>query len=238
MIRADCHSHTLYSLDSRMTPADSVERAAAVGIDRIAVTDHNVIEGALEAHALAPERVIVGEEVTCGCGTHLIGLFLTERIPAGLPIEAVAERIRDQGGVVYAPHPYAYAWRAAWHAERALAVADVVEGVNSRAFIPAWNRRALREALRRGIPVAAGTDAHFPREIGRAYAEMPGFRNATEFLQAVRHARPVLVETASPVLLIASRVLEVSRQLVGWASPRTRSALADAYDGAAVIDGR
>jgi predicted metal-dependent phosphoesterase TrpH len=223
LIRVDFHSHTRRSVDAWTAPGEWVERAVAAGLDRIAVTDHDEIEGALEAHALAPERVIVGEEMTCRCGTHLIGLFLRERIPPRLALEEVAERIRDQGGVVYAPHPYAYVSRAAWRAGRALAVADVVEGYNSRAFVPAWNRRAVAEAGRRGVPLLAGTDAHFAWELGRAYAELPAFHDARDFLAAARRARPVLVRAGSPFLHVGSTALKYARRLTGWTPHDTRA---------------
>ena len=136
LLRIDLHAHTRFSLDAAMSPRELVDRALEAGIDRIAVTDHNEIEGALEARAYAPAHVIVGEEIRCEGNTELIGLFLTERIPPGLSVEETAERIRAQGGLVYAPHPYAYALRPRWHAARSLAVADIVEVFNSRGFFP------------------------------------------------------------------------------------------------------
>src|SRR5262245_23225637 len=132
-IRVDLHSHTWHSGDSLTSPAALVRRARAVGLDRIAVTDHGAIEGAFEARALDPELVIVGEEIKCACGTDVIGLFLSELIPVGQTLEATARQIHDQGGVVYAPHPYAYITRPRRRAADVLAVADVVEVFNSRA---------------------------------------------------------------------------------------------------------
>lgn len=193
MLKVDLHSHTDRSPDAATPPRILLERALEAGLDRIAVTDHGTIEGALEARELEPRRVIVGEEVKCACGTELIGLFLSERIPQRLPIDEVVERIRDQGAVVYAPHPFAYPWRPLWRAGRALAVAEVAEAFNSRAFFRPWNAAAERAAYRRGLAVAAGSDAHFPAEVGRAYTEMAGFAGAEEFREAIRGARPVAV---------------------------------------------
>ena len=211
LIRIDLHSHTHFSADAGTTPAELVERAAECGIDRIAVTDHGEIEGASRARELDPDRVIVGEEIRCAGRTELIGLFLRERIPYGLSVEETAERIRDQGGLVYAPHPFAYAWHPGWHAARALAVADIVEGFNSRAFLPTWNRLALRHARLRGIPAAASSDAHFPREIGRAYTELPEFDDPATLLTALAAAAPVGLRTGSPWIHVASVGLKVGR---------------------------
>ncbi len=211
LIRADFHCHTRYSLDATTAPAELVERAAAAGLDRIAITDHGEIEGALIARELDPARVIVGEEIRCAGGTELIGLFLTERIPYDLSVEETAARIRAQGGLVYAPHPFAYARRPAYHARAALAVADIVEVFNSRAFLPTWNRRARQAATERGLPAAASSDAHFPHEIGRAYTNVPWFDDAASLRAALTDATPVGLRTASPFIHVASLSLKIAR---------------------------
>lgn len=221
-LRVDLHSHTHYSPDAWTSPGELVRRAKLAGLDRIAVTDHGEIEGALEAASIAPDLVIVGEEIRCDCGTELIGLFLTRKIPPGLPIREVADRIRDQGGVVYAPHPSAYLFRSSWHAERALAVADLVEGFNSRAFLRIWNRTAARAAEEWGLPVGAGSDAHFPWEIGRAHTELPWFDGAAEFRGVINNARAVGFRTANPLIHAGSLGLWGLRKFARINNPRLR----------------
>ncbi len=213
--KVDLHSHTRRSPDAATTPADLVERAAEAGLDRIAVTDHNEIEGALEARALDPERVIIGEEIRCGCGTEFIGLFLREWIPPGLDAREVAERVAGQGGVLYAPHPYAYPRRVRLRAATALELAEAVEVINARAFVPVWNRMAGRAARKRGLPRCAGSDSHFPGEIGRAFTEMPPFRDAAGFRVAAVQARPVQRGVTGPWMHLASAALKAGRQLRG-----------------------
>ena len=168
-LRIDLHAHTCHSADARTTPAQLIERAQEEGLDRIAVTDHGEVEGAFLARALDPPRVIVGEEIRSRCGTELIGLFLHERIPVGLPLEETVERIRDQGGLVYAPHPWAYLYRPAWRARRAIQVADIVEVFNSRAFWDRWNRRAEASATAEARAAAASSDAAFPAILSNGY---------------------------------------------------------------------
>jgi predicted metal-dependent phosphoesterase TrpH len=194
-----------------------VDSAIEAGLDKIAITDHGEINGAVEAHARYPERVIVGEEIHCRGGTHLIGLFLSDRISYGLSIRDTADRIRDQGGVVYAPHPYAYLTRATSRANEVLDVADIVEVFNSRAFLPRWNRRAATAAGKRGLPVAASSDSHFPRELGRGYTEMPEFNGAGEFLESAKQARSVGIRVGSPWLHVGSKLLAEARALRRWA---------------------
>jgi predicted metal-dependent phosphoesterase TrpH len=215
MIRVDLHLHSTASHDGWATPLEIVGRALSAGLDKIAITDHGEVHGALEAQSRFPSRVIVGEEIHCRGNTHLIGLFLKARIPHGLPIAAAAKLIREQGGVVYAPHPFAYLTRTALRSGEVLAVADVVEVFNSRAFIRMWNRRALRAASERNLAMAASSDAHFPHELGRAYTELPDFDDARSFLQSATRARPVGNRIGSPWLHVGSKVVADWRWVTG-----------------------
>lgn len=217
-LRVDLHTHTDHSPDAGMSPERLVECARERRLDRVAVTDHDAIEGALRARDAAPELVIVGEEISCRGRVELIGLFLESRIPSGLPVEEAAARIRDQGGVVYAPHPFAYLIGTDRRSRSALEVADVVEAVNARAFWPDWNRRSGEAVRRTGLPGAAGSDAHFAGEVGRAYTLLPEFRTAAEFLSAVREAESVLRTRTTPLLHVASMAVRAFR----YAAPGRR----------------
>jgi hypothetical protein len=201
-----------------MSPAELVERARAAGLDRVAVTDHNRMDGAFEAWSIDPALVILAEEIDCADGTDVIGLFLKEPIPPGLSVEETAERIRDQGGIVYAPHPYAYLRSPQRRARAVLAVADVVEVFNARAFWPLWNRSALDAARARDLPMAASTDGHFRHEIGGAYTEMPVFSTPEQFRVALRAARPVAGPTRNPFIHVRSLATEFARR-AWWSLP-------------------
>jgi predicted metal-dependent phosphoesterase TrpH len=213
--KVDLHSHTRFSIDATTRVEQSIIAARDAGLDRIAITDHNTIEGALIARAIDPGFVIVGEEIDCACGTDVIGLFLREHVPAGLSLEETAERIRAQGGVVYAPHPFAYLTRPVWRAERLFACADLIEAFNARAFYGPWNRRALQVAEERGVPIGAGSDAHMPWEIGRAYTELPAFANAAEFRAGLSQARATGLRVSSPFVHGVSIALHGARLLTG-----------------------
>lgn len=189
MIKADFHTHTAFSHDGYQTPRELVERARAIGLDRVAVTDHHTLDGALRAHELDPERIIISEEITSRCGIDIIGLYLTQRIAPSLSLEQVVDEIRTQGGVVYLPHPFAYLRGARERFERALPLVDIVEVWNSRAFYPPWNQRAMQEARERGIPEAGASDGHFSAELGRAVTLLPAFSDAASLKRAARNAR-------------------------------------------------
>src|SRR3954471_20422777 len=90
-IRADFHMHTCFSHDAHQTPRELVERARALQLDRVAITDHHTLDGALRARDIDPERVIVGEEITARCGTDVIGIYLMKPIARRLPLEQVVD---------------------------------------------------------------------------------------------------------------------------------------------------
>jgi predicted metal-dependent phosphoesterase TrpH len=219
-IRVDLHVHSSRSRDSTLAPAELVERARAAGLDRVAITDHNRLDGAFEASDLDPALVIIGEEIDCAGGADLIGLYLREPIPPGLSVEETADRIRDQGGLVYAPHPFAYLKDARARARRVLAVADIVEVHNARAFLRPWNRRARQAARAAGLPCAAGTDAHFGHEIGGAFTELPPFDDAAGLRAVLAHAHPVSVRMPVPLVHVASITVQLGKRLAGTSARR------------------
>jgi predicted metal-dependent phosphoesterase TrpH len=130
-----------------------------------------------------------------------------------------ADRIREQGGVVYAPHPFAYPAGAREKAKRALAHADILEAFNSRAFWPGWNRSARAAAEAHGIPTGAGSDAHFPWEIGRAHTEIQAFDGAAGLREVLATARAEGVKIANPAVHLASVALHVGRWAVAEVAP-------------------
>lgn len=182
----DLHLHTSASYDCLSDPAEVVRAARERGLDRIAVTDHDEIEGALKARELDASRVIVGEEVSTAEGVHLIGLFLHRRIPPGWSFRQVAEAIHSQGGLVYLPHPLDPGRGADESFLDSVAeCVDVVEGFNARTLRGRANERARRWAGARGLPVGAGSDAHLVSEVGRARVRLPPFRGPEGLLEAL-----------------------------------------------------
>jgi predicted metal-dependent phosphoesterase TrpH len=183
------HVHTRGSYDCLSEPDDVVRTAAARGLDRVCVTDHDEIGPALALAARHPDRVIVGEEIRTAEGVDIIGLFLTARIDAGIPARVACQSIRDQGGLVYVPHPFAPGKGGSGRMlNEVVDLVDVVEGFNARVHASARNRMAVDWAARHALPLGAGSDAHTLREVGRGYVDMPGFDGtATGFLAALRH---------------------------------------------------
>jgi predicted metal-dependent phosphoesterase TrpH len=190
-VRVDMHSHTMWSGDSTTTP-DEVEQAVVEsGLDVLCITDHNAVKGAEELSRTLPCRVIVGEELRTHHG-EIIGLFLTERIPFGTAPAEAARAIRDQGGIVYVPHPFDPMRRNL--AEPALValvdagLVDALEVHNSKTSLQSLNRRAAEFAAEHGLAAGAGSDAHVPLALGAAYVEMPDFDGPHDFLDKLREA--------------------------------------------------
>jgi predicted metal-dependent phosphoesterase TrpH len=192
-ITVDLHMHTSWSHDCGVEAADLVEHAEAEGLDAIAVTDHNVFGGALEAVELARRRdliVIPGEEVKTDGQGEVIGLFLEREIPRGLSFAETVAAIKEQGGLVYIPHPFdrmhAIPDPATLHAH--LADIDVFEVYNARLLLEAYNDEALRFARKYDLTMGAGSDAHVLQGVGTGAVRMRRFEGPEEFLISLRSA--------------------------------------------------
>ena len=192
-IFVDLHMHTSWSSDCATEPAALVEHAEAQGLGAIAITDHNAFGGALEAIELARGRkliVIPGEEIKTDAQGEVIGLFLSEEIPRGLGFAETLTAIREQGGIVYLPHPFdrmhTIPEPATLH--RHLAEIDVLEVYNARLLFEAYNDEALRFARKYGLLQGAGSDAHVLQGVGTGALRMRRFEGPEEFLISLRTA--------------------------------------------------
>ena len=184
------HSHTIYSRDSLTRPERLVETCRRRGIDRVVVTDHNTIAGALAAQKLNPERVIVGEEILTTRG-EILAAFVTEAVPAGLEPREVIHRLREQGAFISLAHPFD-PLREHWSLSEVLEMIpllDAIEVFNARALWPWANRRARDFAREYGLPGTVGSDAHAAFELGRALMTLPQFDGAEELRKAIVQAR-------------------------------------------------
>ncbi len=187
-VRVDLHTHTMWSGDSTTTPDEFAAAVTASGLDVVCITDHNAVAGAVELADQLDCRVIVGEELRTAAG-EIIGLFLTERIPTGIGHIDAARAIRDQGGVVYIPHPFDPMRRnMSESALYELAEADLIDAVevfNAKTSLASLNRRAAEFAAEFGIVGGAGSDGHVPDALGAAYMEIPDFDGPMQFLASL-----------------------------------------------------
>ncbi len=191
--RVELHTHTFYSPDSLMAPEALVDRCRALGLDRVAVTDHNSIAGALRAQAYAPDFVIVGEEIRTPAG-EFIAYFVREEVPRGLSPEETLCRLEAQGAVIAIPHPLdRFRNGSALGLAATLRYLDRVtalEVLNARCLRAADNAAALALARQHNKAMFAGSDAHSLAELGQAITLLPPFADAESFRRALWQAQP------------------------------------------------
>ncbi len=214
MVTVELHSHTHASDDCLMRPADIVRACARRGIDRLAVTDHNTISGAVEMQTLAPALVIVGEEVMTTRG-ELLGYFLRESVPAGLgPLETIA-RLREQGAAISVSHPFDRLRHGAWQPADLASIIDLVDAIevfNSRCIYAEDNDRALAFAREHGTLGSVGSDAHSLRELGRALLKVPAAGTPAELIAGFGAGERV-TRLSSPAIHFTSRWAKLRKRL-------------------------
>jgi predicted metal-dependent phosphoesterase TrpH len=194
LIEVDLHMHTDHSSDCA-TPVDVLlQTARDRGLGAIAITDHNEVSGALEARKIAEGmdeiKVIVAEEVKTAEQGEVIGLFIEEKIPKGLTMAETIAAIREQGGLVYVPHPFDR-FHSVPDYEHLLEIVeeiDILEVFNPRVALTAFNEEAERFARKYRIVAGAGSDSHVAQGLGSVRTRIHDFEGPVEFLEAMRDA--------------------------------------------------
>src|SRR4029450_5251264 len=200
-ILADLHLHTSWSSDCSVPVEDLLDHAEAASLGAIAVTDHNVFRGAVGPARGRDLTVIPGEEVKTDGQGEVIGLFLAEEIPRGMSFADTVAAIKEQGGLVYLPHPFdrMHTVPDASTLHRHLADIDVFEVYNARLLFEDHNDEALRFARKYNLTMGAGSDAHVLQGVGTGVVRMRSFRDPEEFLISLRSAevlrRPKALES-------------------------------------------
>jgi predicted metal-dependent phosphoesterase TrpH len=204
MMKIDLHCHSQASPDCVTPLVDIPARCAQRQIGVQAITDHNLIWGAQKLRDLVAEqagdttprlKVIVGEEISSTEG-EIVGLFLKQRVEAGLTPEATVEHIKAQGGLVLLPHGFDPLKRFRLRPEALVRIAgavDIVETFNARISNPRWNRAAVQWAEAHDVLMSAGSDAHTLVDIGSAWVEVPAqqVHSPQDLLDALQDGVPV-----------------------------------------------
>jgi len=187
MLTCDLHIHTNYSKDGESSVEEILRKAEEAGLDVIAITDHDTVDGAKKALTI-PSGVLVipGIEVSTKQG-HLLVLGVTEVIPSGLDVVTTVDIARRMGALLILPHPY-HVWRhgVARRKNAGMAVVDAVESFNSRYIVGSANKKAARIAKRLGKPCVGGSDAHNARFVGFGRTYVEAEKNVPAILEAIR----------------------------------------------------
>ncbi len=184
-VNADLHVHTIFSPDSLITAKDLVYYAKKQGLNAVAITDHNRVEGALKIAKETHDILIIpGIEVSSANG-HIVGLNVKEVIPKHLTAEDTIERIHRAGGIAIACHPYALLKGSV--GKHVTAKFDAIEVVNASAFPFGRSvRKAQQAADVFRLPKVAGTDAHYGPQIGTAYTVIDSELNEEAIVKAIK----------------------------------------------------
>lgn len=189
LIHCDFHCHSKYSKDSLASPKRIIETCIKKGIQRIAITDHDTIQGALEAHQLDPSRVIVGEEITTTKG-ELLAFFVKEKVPSRLtPYQSIAQ-LHKQEAFISVSHPFDTS-RKHWDAQTLRDMApdiDAIEIFNARCMVRNANQLAFEFAQKYNLLGTVGSDAHMLLEIANAFSTIPQFDDKTSLKNALKEA--------------------------------------------------
>jgi predicted metal-dependent phosphoesterase TrpH len=190
-----------------------IVRCLEVGINCLAVADHNAIAGALKMKEIAPFTIIASEEILTLDG-EVIGMFLSQEIPSKLPIKETISQIKAQGGLVCIPHPcdrLRLAVRGQVF-EDIMPEVDIIEVFNARSLSPGSSTRAWQMAQKYGKLASAGSDAHTLPEIGNAFVEMPEFNGKDEFLASLAEGK-ISGNKSSPTVHFASVWARLKKRL-------------------------
>ena len=231
-VAIDPHVHSEASYDGREPVELLLEQAHEIGLDGIAITDHDAIEDSLRAADLASEYGLIGipgVEVSTAAG-HLLALGVRERPPPGQPLAETVGTIRDAGGVAVVPHPFQRTRHGV--RKRRITDCDAIEVFNSWMFTGYQNRRAKRFADANDYPGIAASDAHSALFLGRAYTELtiPGVGSKADLrtrdvVRALRAGDTAVHGRRQPLHRSARHYLVGAGRKAGWALRRRTPSL-------------
>ena len=211
-LKIDLHVHTIYSHDSLVTAKDLIFYARKRGLDGVAITDHDRIDGAFKIAKETDFLIIPGIEISSSKG-HIIGLDVDELVPPKLGVDETLDRIHEAGGIAVACHPITFFKESL--KGRISSRFDAIEVVNSSAFPFKYSvRRSEEIASRLGIPRVAGSDAHYGPEIGYAYTLVNAESEVGEVVNAIRKSLCSPHGKAIPITMrLKKELLSLKRKL-------------------------
>ncbi|MFW6111089.1 MAG: CehA/McbA family metallohydrolase [Thermoproteota archaeon] len=184
-LKLDLHVHTSYSYDSLIAPEHLIFYAKKRGLDGVAITDHDTMDGTSEVPSAHDFLVIPGIEISSLYG-HIIGLNVKEKVPPNLGVQETVDRIHKAGGLAIACHPLSL------FRERITgfitADFDAIEVLNSSSFPFVYSvNYSQRIASRLELPSVGGSDAHYGPEIGRGYTVVQSESRIDSVIQAIKN---------------------------------------------------
>ena len=214
-LNIELHCHTAASSDSLVKVKDLIRTARDRGIDRLAITDHNTIKGAVMAKSIDPELIIIGEEILTTKG-ELLAFFVKEEIPRGLSPEEAIQRLKEQKAFISVSHPFDRL-RHGWETkdlEEITPHIDAIEVFNARSFSPEVNLAAKDYAKQHNLLGTVGSDAHTLHEVGMATQIVSFFDDAESLRTSLSHTTPI-EKYSSPIVRLASTYAKLLKLIFG-----------------------
>jgi predicted metal-dependent phosphoesterase TrpH len=170
MLKLDLHIHSQYSEDGMGTPIEIIKNLQKKGLNGMALTDHNTVEGGLKALKVAPKDfiVITGVEISTKDG-HIIGLDVKENIPRGLSAEETIDKIIDLGGTPIVPHLFRN--MSGVKKEKLKKFHNKLSAIEvfNACSLPKTNLKTAKVAKQYNLGGTGGSDSHDPAYVGYAY---------------------------------------------------------------------
>lgn len=221
-IKVDLHVHSEGSYDAKESVEHILEHAQDIGLDAIAITDHNEIEKSLEAAEKAEDYDLIGipgAEISTGDG-HLLALGIEELPEKGQDFMKTMKQVREQGGVAIVPHPF----QRTRHGVKKSKIkdCDAIEVYNSWLFTGWRNRKARAYAEKHGYSKVANSDAHILGTVGKAYTEINTSitekekLEAEDVLRAIKNGSNQIHGKRKPIHLSARDYGKAMLKKTGW----------------------
>jgi predicted metal-dependent phosphoesterase TrpH len=205
----DPHIHSNYSDDSRMTPKEIIERSRKIGLDAIAIADHNSIKGSIEGikESKGMEDIILipAMEISTIKG-HIVALGIQEEVKSKMSPEETIEQIREQGGIAVIPHPFVRYREGLCDYVKNLDI-DAIETLNSRYIFGYSNWKAKKLAEEKEIPQIGSSDAHFLGAIGSCLTEVEADFSVDSILKGILSGKTRVFGDRTPLPLILKEVI-------------------------------
>ncbi|RBQ23012.1 hypothetical protein ALNOE001_12920 [Candidatus Methanobinarius endosymbioticus] len=180
-MKLDPHIHSSYSGDARSTPKEIIERAKLIGLDIIALSDHNTVKGSKVAIELSKNLddllVVPSIEISSSEG-HILGFGIESAIPRDLSPEETVERVHDEGGIAIIPHPFSSYRRGLFFNNKKTMEKTIkkkirgVEVLNARCIIGYSNHESNKLADKHSLAKIGSSDSHFVEAVGNCYTEI------------------------------------------------------------------
>jgi len=213
--KVELHCHTAASGDSLVKVRDLIQTARSRGVDRLAITDHNTIRGAMAAKTIDPELIIIGEEILTTRG-ELLAFFIQEEIPKGLTPSEAIERLRKQNAFISVSHPFdhmRHGWALA-DLQEITPYIDAIEIFNARSLSPSINQAAKDYAKENKLLGTVGSDAHLLMEVGKATQLLPFFSDS-ETLKTALSSSKSIENYSSPFIRFGSTYAKIVKKIFG-----------------------